>query len=159
MASTLERLQFAVHERLRGHRDLAGLEIFRGRGSDLARELDLWARGAVAIGIVVLPPIPVRLRRGCPRHCDLLAELRVRVVEDIATNHTPRRALEVAECVHRILSGMPLPEGEMGHALLPRTDQPWEMRENFPEDTRLEIGLRFETQIFLQPSPEEEISQ
>jgi hypothetical protein len=128
---------------------LAGLEIFLGRCSDLAGEVTVWARSNLDLSVVVPPPVPVGFRRGCARHCDAAVEQRIRIVEDIAANRSGRRTVEVAECVHRILSGMPLPEGGGDQALHPRAERPWELRELFPESTRLEMELRFEAQIFL----------
>ncbi|MDR2664643.1 MAG: hypothetical protein LBB14_03970 [Puniceicoccales bacterium] len=156
MDSVLENLQECAYERLRSHRDLAGLEVVNYRSSDLASALRVYGREPLGICAVVLPPLPLRFRGGSPQPCDVCVELQVRVVEDIGTNRGSRRALEVAECVHRILSGTGLAAGDLGYGLVPAGERPWTITENFPESTRLEIELRFLAQAFLQPNGGEE---
>jgi hypothetical protein len=148
MESVLERLQEDAYELLRGHGALVGLEVLNYRRSDLGSAIRVYAREPLGICAVVLPPLPLSFRGGGASPCDLSLELRVRVVEDIGANRGPRRALEVAECVHRILVGTALPGC---HGLLPAALAPWAVEENFPESTRLEIGLRFWGQAFLRP--------
>ncbi|MDR0340386.1 MAG: hypothetical protein LBH53_02380 [Puniceicoccales bacterium] len=155
MESALENLQEGVCERLRNHGDLAGLEVLNYRSSDLASALRVYAQESLGICVVVLPPLPLRFRGGSPRPCDVSVELQVRVVEDIGANRGHRRALEVAECIHKILAGAALSQGNLSHGLLPAGERPWTITENFPESTRLEIELRFLAQAFLRPDREE----
>ncbi|MDR3117374.1 MAG: hypothetical protein LBT98_02280 [Puniceicoccales bacterium] len=147
---TLERLQWGVYERLRCHGDLAGVEILNYRRGDLRSALRVWMRESVALCAVVLPPLPVAFPRRCPRPETATVELRVRVVEEMAAAGPGRRALAVAECIQRILAGAELPESRLPCVLLPRSRDPWQIREDFPGNTQLEVELCFETQLILE---------
>ncbi|MDR2030115.1 MAG: hypothetical protein LBP65_01450 [Puniceicoccales bacterium] len=147
---TLERLQLGVYERLRSSGDLAGIEILNYRRGDLRSTVRVWLREACGLCAVVFPPLPLSFRRNCPSPVDATVELRVRVVEEMTVRGPAKRALAVAECIHRILSGARLPESQLSDILLPRSRDPWQIRENFPQNTQLEVELFFETQLFLE---------
>ena len=120
------------------------------RRGDLQSALRVWMRESVGLCAVVLPPMPVSFHSRTPLPVDATVELRVRVVEEMAAKGPGKRALWVAECVHRILAGAELPESQLPCILLPRNRDPWQIREDFPKSTQLEVELCFETQVILE---------
>jgi hypothetical protein len=156
VVAALERLQVGVYERLRRDRDLVPVEVLNCRSGDIGVALETWVREPLGLCVLVLPPLPVAFPRNTPRHCSATVEVRVRVVEEMAVNRSGRRALEVAESIHRILSGMALPESSQNHALLPRAEEPWKLEEDFPHSSRVKVELVFVAQVFLRPSEEME---
>jgi hypothetical protein len=85
------------------------------------------------------------------RQWETIAELRVRIVENMFIHHNKRKSLEVAECAYGILSGASLPESNFNGSLSPKSEHPWVVRENFPESSKLEIELFFNAHLFLRP--------
>ncbi|MDR2667615.1 MAG: hypothetical protein LBB38_01045 [Puniceicoccales bacterium] len=152
MDSVLERLQNDVHDLLRDSNLLAGVEILIYESSDLGSALRIYAREPLGICAVVMPPLPLSFRNGAAHHGIASVELQIRVVEDIGANRGPRRALETAEIIHRLLTGMAFGGGNYCQSLLPASNKPWTISENFPESTRLEIELCFWAQLFLKPA-------
>ncbi|MDR2576730.1 MAG: hypothetical protein LBC42_01630 [Puniceicoccales bacterium] len=151
MASCLENLQVGAYERLRNHREFVGVPVLNCRSGDIGSALETWTMEPLGTCVTVLPPLLVRVRRDSARQWSTVVELRVRVLENMLSKLGTRRALEVAECVHGVLSGMALPESNFGGMLLPKGENPWSVRENFPESSRLEIELFFEAQLFMRP--------
>ena len=152
MNSVLERLQKEAHDLLRDSSSLAGVELLIYESSDLGSALQIYAREPLGICAVVMPPLPLSFRSGAAHYGIASVELRIRVVEDIGANRGPRRALEVAEIIHRTMAGMSFVDGGFCQSLLPAGDRPWTIRENFPESTRLEIELSFWAQLFFKPT-------
>jgi hypothetical protein len=152
MNSTLECLQNEAYNLLRDSSLLAGIEILIYESSDLGSALRVYAREPLGICAVVMPPLPLNFRSGAPHHGVASVELRIRVVEDIGANRGPRRALEAAEVIHRIISGTSFASGGFCQSLLPADGKPWSIDENFPESTRLEIELCFWAQLFFKPT-------
>jgi hypothetical protein len=152
MEGTLERLQNGVYERLRGERDLLGVEILNQCRRDIGNLVRIGLGESLGLCAVVLPPVPVEWRRNCPKPADATVEVRVRVVEDLLSGGGLPGALRVAESIHRCLTASPLPESASHTTLLPRRERPWTVRENFPESSRWEIELIFEAQVLLERS-------
>jgi hypothetical protein len=147
MSEILECLQNGVYEQLRGHRSLEGVEILVHGNGGFAEAMRGILRESLGLCIVVLCPIPISFRRNSPFPTTADVEQRIRVVEEMAVNNRSRRALSVAECVHRILSGMPLPESGFPYSLIPREREPWVLREDFSQGLRMEIELSFVAQV------------
>jgi hypothetical protein len=150
--SVLERLQKEAHNMLRDSSSLVGVEILIYESSDLGSALRIYAREPLGICAVVMPPLPLGFRSGAAHQGIASVELRIRVVEDIGTNRGPRRALETAEIIHRLVSGTAFSCGSHCQSLLPASNKPWTISENFPESTRLEIELCFWAQLFFKPA-------
>jgi hypothetical protein len=152
---TLEALQHEVYCLIRDRQELNGVKIFMQTTGDLANELRVDVEEKLGICIIVLPPIPTSFRNNFPVPCSAPTEVCLRIVEDLCTNCSGHNLLGTAEFVHRTLTSRRLRQGDDSWTLLPRAEHPWELRENFPEDSKVEILLTYETEVTVPWNSEE----
>lgn len=151
MKSILEQLQRSVFEQLRHRQELQGIEVLNYRRSDLESVLQVILGGKIGMCVIVMPPLPVSFLNNLPTACDARAELHIRILEDLYGNRSGKNALAVAEFIHSLLAGNLLRGSEIPYILGVKKNNPWRIRENFPESSKMEIELTFETDVHFLP--------
>ncbi|MDR0428576.1 MAG: hypothetical protein LBG86_00895 [Puniceicoccales bacterium] len=143
----LENLQSEVYELIRDRQELSGVKILNQSVGNLANKTEVHVEEKFGLCVVVLPPIPLSFRNNLQISNSASVQVVVRVVENLDTNRSGLNVLRVAEFIHNRIIVKPFHSIGDVRSLLPIEKNPWQLKENFPEDSRVEILLTYETEV------------
>ena len=149
MNSNLETLQRSIYETVRDRQELNGIPVINSHPDDLSSQIQWLTAQPLGLSISILPPKLTQLKNNLALPLDGEVECTIRILEDLYTNRSGKSAIEVGEFLLQLLNGRSLAGNALTFSLMAKTNSPWALKEDFPNDSKILLELTFTTTLTL----------